>query len=298
MKRFFLTLLILLLVLLIAVFIFNSTDKKVQDIKPTVVVSILPQKQFVEKIAQEKLNVVVMVPEGFSPATYEPTPNQLLQVSHADLYFRIGFIEFEKEYLDQIKNANPHISFVETYKNNYLLKLEEHSHEKQSEETNTTETIDPHLWLDPKQVIQQVEIITDALSKQYPHESQYFFDNKERYIQELIALDQELKNDLENLNQKTILVYHPAFGYLAHAYGFIQKHIEVEGKEPTIQDLRTIINQAKQEKITTVFVQKQFSTKGAETISSEINGQVIQLDPLAEDYLSNMRTIGQTIKNQ
>ncbi|MEA3339780.1 MAG: zinc ABC transporter substrate-binding protein, partial [Chloroflexota bacterium] len=52
-----------------------------QPVEPTttlnIVVSIVPQQYFVERIGGEHVNVTVMVPPGFSPATYEPKPEQL-----------------------------------------------------------------------------------------------------------------------------------------------------------------------------------------------------------------------------
>ncbi|HSH53330.1 MAG TPA: zinc ABC transporter substrate-binding protein, partial [Bacteroidales bacterium] len=64
--------------------------------KPTITVSILPQKYFIEKIAGDHFTVNVMIPPGASPVTYEPTPKQMQELTISDVYFRIGHIEFEK----------------------------------------------------------------------------------------------------------------------------------------------------------------------------------------------------------
>lgn len=65
-------------------------DEKEDNILDMIVVSIGPQKQMVQSIIGEDVNVVVMVPENMDPHTYSPTPSQLLKVSKADIYFKVG----------------------------------------------------------------------------------------------------------------------------------------------------------------------------------------------------------------
>ncbi|MEE8233429.1 MAG: zinc ABC transporter substrate-binding protein, partial [Gammaproteobacteria bacterium] len=59
------------------------------DIK-NIFVSILPQKYFVKRIGGEYVNVTVMVGTGQNPATYEPSPKQMVLLDKSQLYFRIG----------------------------------------------------------------------------------------------------------------------------------------------------------------------------------------------------------------
>jgi len=80
---------------------------------------------------------------------------------------------------------------------------------------------------------------------------------------------------------------------LAREYGFEQIAIEIDGKEPSAENLANIINTAKKENIKTIFVQKQFSVKSAKAIAMQINGIVVPLDPLAEDYVENLKKIGE-----
>ena len=87
------------------------------------------------------------------------------------------------------------------------------------------------------------------------------------------------------------MVYHPVFGYFADRYGLKQLPVEVEGKEPSARQLSRLIERAKKENIRVIFVQKQFSTESAEVISRAIDGKVVTVDPLARDYVSNMRKI-------
>ena len=66
-----------------------------------VFVSILPQQYFVQQIGGDHVEVQVMVPPGASPATYEPSPRQMVGLAKARLYFAIG-VPFEAAWMDKI----------------------------------------------------------------------------------------------------------------------------------------------------------------------------------------------------
>ena len=83
------------LIVIISLFISacsNSNQKKI-EVENTIMVSVLPQKYFVEQIVGDHYNVNVMIPPGASPVTYEPTPMQMKELSKSFVYFRIGHIK-------------------------------------------------------------------------------------------------------------------------------------------------------------------------------------------------------------
>ena len=86
----------------------TSTATKLQ-----IVVSILPQKYFVERVGGENVSVEVMVEPGASPATYEPKPQQLRLLSKADAYVSIG-VPFETAWMNRISAANSEMLIVDT----------------------------------------------------------------------------------------------------------------------------------------------------------------------------------------
>ena len=77
------------------------------------------------------------------------------------------------------------------------------------------------------------------------------------------------------------MVFHPAWGYFAHAYGLRQVPIELEGKDPKPAELQGLIEHARGSGIRVIFVQPQFSTKSAALVAKAIGGQVVFADPLA-----------------
>jgi zinc transport system substrate-binding protein len=124
-----------------------------------------------------------------------------------------------------------------------------------------------------------------------PGNEQYYRENAEIYLEELDGLIENTTKGLAPHAGERFLVYHPAFGYFADEFGLVQLAIEDEGKEPTPKGLESVIAQARDEGIKVVFVEPQFDRHNAETIADEIDGRVITLDPLAGDYLENMRVV-------
>jgi zinc transport system substrate-binding protein len=264
-------------VTLAVVFISRTPRTEVAD-KVRVVVTILPQVDFVERIGGDKVQVSEMIPPGFSPATYDPSPEQLQKLQEAELYFRIGHVPFEKAQMGRLESLNPDMEVIDT-----------------SEGIDLLNGSDPHIWLSPKLVQIQAEHIYDALVEYSPENEEYFTQNYDQFIADLDELDQKLEDAFTPIEGQTILVFHPAYGYLADAYGFYQEAIENRGNEPTPAQLQEIIDEAISNNVTVIFVQAQFSADSAEAVAQAIGGAVVQIDPLAKDYFPNLETMAETI---
>ncbi|MFH1307136.1 MAG: zinc ABC transporter substrate-binding protein [Candidatus Micrarchaeota archaeon] len=262
------------------------------DGKIRILVSILPQKEFVKSVGGDYVDVKELVPPGASPATYELKPADLIAIENAGIYFRIGHIPFEKAYIGKIESANPDLEVVDTSKNAELIYFGGGSGEAHSHDEGRA---DPHIWLSPRRVAQQVEIIYKTLAEKDPEHEDYYRQNADEYIEKLKKLDEGLNKTFESMEGKKVLVFHPAWGYFCHDYGLEQIAIEPEGKEPTAKQLKNIIDIAKSEDIKVVFVQKQFSTTAASSVADEIGGVVVHIDPLAENYLESMQNVGEAI---
>lgn len=98
-----------------------------------IVVSILPQKTFVEKIGGDKVKVTNMVRPGSDPHSYEPKPSQMKDISKASIYFPIG-LEFENTWLAKFASQNENMKFVEMTKNVNYIEMAKHSHHHHHDE--------------------------------------------------------------------------------------------------------------------------------------------------------------------
>ncbi len=258
-----------------------------------VAASILPQKYFIQKIGGDRVRVAVMVLPGASPATYEPKPRQMVDLSKARIYFAIG-VPFEENWLSKFKEANPQMSVSKTHAGIAKTAMNGGGHghhgDRHASEKSAGGTKDPHIWLSPPLVKVQAKNILDSLVKADPANRDFYETNYRAFLAELTALDGEIRKILAPIDRpkRRFMVYHPSWGYFARAYGLKQIPIETEGKNPSPKMLLHLIQEARKEGIRIIFVQPQFSKKSADTIAHAIGGEVMFADPLAEDWGKNL----------
>ena len=237
-----------------------------------------------------------MVEPGASPATYEPKPQQLRMLSQADAYVSIG-VPFENAWMNRITAANREMLIVDTSQGIERMPMAAQIHDEEQEKFPPDEESnpDPHIWLSPQLVKLQAQTIYKALVQLTPEQSATYQANLASFLADIEALDKELRESLTGLKQRKFMVFHPAWGYLARDYGLEMIPIEVGGTEPSGAELAALIAEAKEENIQVIFAQPDFRTRDAETIAQEIGGQVLLLDPLAPDWLENLRYVSQTL---
>lgn len=264
---------------------------------PTVTVSIIPQKYFVEQIAKDLVKVNVMVGVGASPHTYEPKPAQMKMLANSDAYFSIGD-GFEKAWLPKFKSSNPKMLMVDSIKGIKKIDMVEHHHEGEKSGHEGHEALDPHVWLDPLLVKIQAKNIFDALCTLYPLHVKAFEENYHAFVSSIDALDATIKNTLKEVKNRSFIVFHPSFGYFATRYNLEQIPVEVSGKEVKPSELATIIKEAKEEGARVVFVSPQFSQKSAQIIAKEIGGKILTIDPLSEKWHENMLSVAKVFASE
>ena len=306
-------------ILILALFIVGCSQapQEQKDEKLDVVVSILPQKAFVKAVGGDLVNVKELIPQGGSPATYEPKPSDLALVEKADIYFRVGHIPFEKSHIDKLAGLNPDMRIVDTSVNvrlRYFGEHEEHTHEQEEEphedeeyehdeeydeyeEESDRTGVDPHIWLSPMQVKTQIDVIAQILAQVDTVNADTYNRNAEKFKKELDVLHSEIESEFDDLKTDKLMVFHPAWGYFADEYGLEQVAIEESGKEPTAQELQHIIEEAKEKEIKVIFVQSQFNKDITESIAEEVGAVVVSIDPLSDDYINNLRNVATTISS-
>jgi zinc transport system substrate-binding protein len=264
----------------------------------TIAVTIMPQKQFVERITGENARIIVLVPPGASPHTHEPTPKQLEDISQASVYVKVGSgIDFERAWMDKLIGINPRMIIVDSSKGIHLISGYHDDDEAdaatgtQNHESEEATGIDPHIWLSPKNAKIMVENTYEGIARADPVNKTEYRANTDAYLKELDQLDSDINRKISQTQIHTIMVYHPAWSYFARDYGLVQIPIETDGKDPSPQGIENLIRQAKEGNITVVFASPEYSTKSADVIAKEIGGSVVLVDPLKEDYLGNLRNV-------
>jgi len=244
-----------------------------------VAVSIVPEETFVKAVAGDLVDVVTLIPPGKSPENYSPTPKEMTKFSEAQIYFTIGVPAEESSILPRYKDINKNVKLVD---------LAEGVGEVYPHREFAPGDRDPHIWLSPKRVEVMIDIIADELSAIDPENEEIYRKNANEYKQQLKNLDETIKKSMEALENKTIIVYHPAYGYFADDYGLTMLSLEEEGKEATIEDRINLINIAKAQNIKVIFYQAEVDDKQALSFAEEIGGKAVLVEPLAADYINNL----------
>jgi len=257
--------------------------------KMPVVVSVVPEKIFVEKIGGDYVEVSVMIPVGSSPHTYEPKTSQMIKVSKAQLYFSIG-LEFEEVWLDKFANQNKTLKIIDISNDiNKSISVEHHGEKE----------LDPHIWVDPINVKQIAVNITKALSLEDKSHTAYYEKNLKIFLKELDALDAKIQSILKKTAKETnFMVFHPAWGYFAKRYKLKQLAVEIEGKEPKMRALIQLIKKAKKEKVQAIFTQPEFSDKSAKIIAKDLNIAVIKASPLSQNWSETLIELAKAIAHK
>lgn len=247
--------------------------------KMIVVVTLAPQREMIRAIGGDKIKVTIMVPVGESPHSYAPVPSQMTEVAKAKVYMKVGSgVEFEVNYLDEIISQNKDLKIVDCSKGIDLI------------ETGGGR-YDPHIWLSPENVKVIVNNMCDGLVGVDSRNKDFYEENRDAYLTRLDELNSDLKDEFKDREGSFFLVYHPAWGYFARNYDLNQLAIEDEGKQPGPAGVTAIIDQAKEHGIKVILVSPQFDQSSAQVIADEIDGEVISVDPLAEDYIENLRDV-------
>jgi zinc transport system substrate-binding protein len=272
-------------------------------------VSILPQKYLAEQVGGELADVEVLVKPGQSPHAYEPSPSQMVALGKADILFTIG-VEFEKALLPKIRSNLPDLEIVAANRGIEYRRMhgggEDHGHgedadargeEHDGEHEEHEETgMDPHVWLSPENGKIIARNMRDAFIDIAPAHRSTLEENYRALAEKIDKVNAALEESLRPLRGETFFVFHPSFGYFADEYGLEQAAIEVEGHEPGPRELEEIISRAKERGVRVIFVQPQFSKKSAEAVAEAIGGAVVPIDPLAYDWLDNLKRIGEKVK--
>ena len=276
---------------------FSCTNKVQQE--RIITVTIEPQRYFADQLVDSLFQIGSMVPPGTSPETYDPTPQQMVQLSQSMAYFCIGNIGYEIVWLDRLKKNHPNTRFFDNSEG-ILSILSEHDHHNHNHNHahNSECNIDPHTWTSPKEALIIVENMCQALLEIDPENAEVYRSNGENLKEHIRKTDQIIQSYLSHSSQKAFIIYHPALTYFARDYGLTQYAIEMDGKEPSPDQIRKIIETAKAENIRTVFIQQEFDRKNAEIIAKEIDCKLVVINPLSYHWTEEIIRIAKALADE
>ena len=270
----------------------GKSEKQAPDGKPTIALSILPQQYFVQRIAGDLVHSVVLVGEGQSPHSYEPTPSQMATLAKAEAWILSG-TDFEQVLEGKVSSLYPNLLLVDGTQGVTFRSLGAHGHDEHDYalDEDSLER-DRHTWLGWESAKILASHVLETAITLLPEERVVLESNHKQLVADIDETFLSLKKKLAPLAGRKVFVYHPSFGYFFDEFDIVQEAVEIGGKEPTAKDLSTLIEKAKSEKAVALFVQKQFPLASAQTVAKAAGARVLALDPLAPDWMDNIRQMG------
>ena len=247
-------------------------------------VGIAPVAFLVDRIGGPYVHTEVLVQAGQDPHVFEPTPRQVIRLSKARLFFRIG-IPFEDRLIEPVSGSANRFTVVDTAAGIVRLAA--------SDEDEGP--ADPHVWLSPPRLKTLAANVAAALSRADPPHGPIYQANLKTLDAELDALHQRIAASLAPYRGQAFYVFHPAFAYFAETYGLRQESVEVEGKSPTPQQVFNLVAMARNDRVKIIFLQPQFSQQIAASIAEAIGGAVMPMDDLAYDVVANLDDVAKKI---
>lgn len=260
--------------------------------KPVVIASIAPVEYLAKAVGGDKIEVQSLAKGDVH--SYEPKPNDMKAVAKARIFIAAG-LEFEEAWIPRFKASAKNLVVVKS--DAKIAKLKEEREEQAEHDEKHEAHADPHVWLNPMLAITMARNISDALIDMDKANKDFYLENFQKLMNDLLAFDESAKESLAGLKNRKFVVYHPAWGYFAAHYDLEQISIERSGKEPKIDEMASTVKMIKDENIKVIFADPNRSQKSAQILASQTGAKVELLDPLGYNLLENLKIAVGAIKD-
>jgi len=236
---------------------------------PVVLASATFLADITRNVAGDRVKVESLLPIGTDPHSYQPTPRDVTKIAESKLLI-INGADYEHFLEPLLENAGGKREVIEAS-----------SGLQPREDAGAEHGVDPHLWLDPNNVIMYVENIREALTHFDPEGTADYQVNAETYTAELKALDAWI---LEQVNQipaerRLLVTNHEALDYLAERYGFTVVGTVIKSfssdASPSAQQLAALIDQVNSSGAPAIFLDEVENPALAQQIADEAGVSVV-----------------------
>jgi zinc/manganese transport system substrate-binding protein len=278
-----------------------------------VVTTFLPITQFTKAVAGDRAEVTQLLPTNVGPHDYQAKPEDAQRLAKADVLVQNG-LEMEEFLEDLVKNAgNANLKVIDSSQSVQTITTEsiegeahDHNHEHGANERAEAEhghdhgKYNPHIWLDPKRAIQQVENIRDGLIAADPAGKDVYTANAAAYIQKLRDLDIETSQLLQPYAGKTFVAFHDFAPYFAASYNLKANFlVDVPEENPSPDDVKRVIDTVQATNLKTLLTEPQGGQDAFAALANDLNVRVSTFDPMEtggpealqpDYYLTTMRS--------
>jgi ABC-type Zn uptake system ZnuABC Zn-binding protein ZnuA len=222
----------------------------------------------VRNVAGDRMDVGSLLPIGTDPHSYQPTPQDVAKIAQSQVLI-INGADYEHFLESLLENAGGERTIIEA------------STGISPREDAGEHGIDPHMWLDPNNIIRYVENIRDGLIQIDPAGEAVYTSNAENYIRQLTDLDTWIVEQVKQIpaEKRLLVTNHEALGYFAERYGFTVVGTVVESfssdASPSAQQMAGLIDQIKSSGAPAIFLDAGDNLSLAQQIANETDVRVV-----------------------
>ncbi len=239
----------------------------------------------VRQVAGEAVDLTVLVGANADAHEYEPTPQDAVILSHADVIFENGF-KFEG-WLDKL--------YASSNSNARRVVVSEGARARTMPD-NPSE-IDPHAWQNIQNGIIYARNIAAALKELDPSHTAIYEANVKNFVDRLTQLDQWGEQQLKGVKNRTIVTNHEALGYFADRYGFtiagaVIPSTTTEASDPSARQMARLIEVIQKEHVRAIFAENASNSQMAKVLADQAGVRVVP--GLYTDALGTSESKGST----
>lgn len=244
----------------------------------TVAAAFYPLQFVAEQVGGDRVTVQSLTPPGAEPHDVELSPQQVAELSEADLILYIkGFQPAVDEAVEQVGGDRA----VDVSAGIPLLKGHEHAGESADGHAGESGT-DPHIWLNPLNMVSITDTVSQRLAQIDASSEPQFQQNQQQLDGELEDLNEQWLQGTSSCSSRDLVVSHEAFGYLAEAYDFEQ--VGISGlspeAEPSPARVAEVADFVRKNDVRTIYFETLVDPRVAQTVADETGAQTAVLDPL------------------
>lgn len=303
---------LVLVVGLLAFLVLNR--EKFEQKKYSVVSTSFPGYDFARAVTKNtNISTKMLVKPGAETHTYEPTPQDIIDIKNADMFIYVGgdsdtWVEkilkdvdtkkthvvklvdlvstVEEEIVEGMEDEDEH-DHDHDHDHSHSHKHDDHDHDHEShehkhdhDEEEEGPEIDEHVWTSPKKAMEIVKKIAKVASEIDAAEKTKIDDNAEKYVAEIAEVDKDLHQAIDGKISEIVVADRFPFRYFADEFSLKYAAAFSGCSEQTEASAKTIsflINKVKQEKIKKIYMIELSNGKIAETVSKDTGAEVLEL---------------------
>jgi len=261
----------------------SSSQPDTDNSRITVAASFYPIEEILRQVGGNHVDVVELTPAGQGAHDVQLTAKQLTVLSSASAVFYIsdGFQPDVEKAVASLQSTVVPVDLLQSVSLlNVVAQLDGTEGETDGEVLASGK--DPHVWLDPANMIAMTTAVADALSQLRPNIAPQFSTAAKSYIAELQALGTEIDTKLATCGSRALVTSHRAFAYLAKRADIRQ--VAIAGvnpeEEPSAKSLEAIAAFARANKVSTIFFETLLPADLAKTLADKVGATADLLDPV------------------